>query len=423
MAGKGLKRLLTRDRLTQGIEVGRRGDGLLLDLHVVVEYGLNLAEVAATVRSRVAYEVERLTGPPGRRGRGAHRRRAAVGVTELDRARELARAALADARGEPPPDRRPQRLSRAGRGHRHEPDAHRPCHRRGARGLDRDRPRGAREGAHARGADGGARATRASSSRRSSAARPRCSARKARSTRRRIARAFRGASDAAYRAVRQAGRGDDADGDPRAGGGGRGPAARDARTTIELFRALVERGEDALARTPEQLAVLREAGVVDAGGAGLLEIVRGLAAALAGEPAPEAPVEHAHEAGVDAIHQELSRVPLLHGVRGRGRGARRRRARARAGAARRLAARRRRLDRAQGARAHRRSRRRARARHRGGGRRGGRDRQHAQADGAARGAAARGGARTSGTRSRPASSRSCRAAATAASSRATARRA
>ena len=29
MAGKGLKRLLTRDRLTQGIEVGRRGDALL----------------------------------------------------------------------------------------------------------------------------------------------------------------------------------------------------------------------------------------------------------------------------------------------------------------------------------------------------------------------------------------------------------
>ena len=62
MAGKGLKRLLTRDRLTQGIEVARRDDALLLDLHVVVEYGLNLAQVAATVRSRVAYEVERLTG-------------------------------------------------------------------------------------------------------------------------------------------------------------------------------------------------------------------------------------------------------------------------------------------------------------------------------------------------------------------------
>ena len=62
MAGNGLKRLLTRDRLTQGIGVSGDVDGLKLDLHVIVEYGLNLAEVASTVRSRVAYEVERLTG-------------------------------------------------------------------------------------------------------------------------------------------------------------------------------------------------------------------------------------------------------------------------------------------------------------------------------------------------------------------------
>ncbi len=64
MAGKGLKRLLARDRLTQGIDVSGTSEGLRVDLHVVVEYGLNLAEVAATVRSRVAYEVERLTGLP-----------------------------------------------------------------------------------------------------------------------------------------------------------------------------------------------------------------------------------------------------------------------------------------------------------------------------------------------------------------------
>jgi len=64
MAGKGLKRLLTRDRLTQGIGVSNRGEALAIDLHVIVEYGLNLAEVAAAVRSRVAYEVERLTGLP-----------------------------------------------------------------------------------------------------------------------------------------------------------------------------------------------------------------------------------------------------------------------------------------------------------------------------------------------------------------------
>jgi uncharacterized alkaline shock family protein YloU len=63
MAGRGrVGRLLSRDKLTQGIEVGGRDGALTLDLYVVVEYGLNLAEVAATVRSRVAYEVERWTG-------------------------------------------------------------------------------------------------------------------------------------------------------------------------------------------------------------------------------------------------------------------------------------------------------------------------------------------------------------------------
>ena len=120
-----------------------------------------------------------------------------------------------------------------------------------------------------------------------------------------IRRAFRAASDAAYRAVRRPVEGtmltvirelaEEAE-DPR-------NAALEPK---ELLKKLIERGEDALARTPDQLAVLREAGVVDAGGAGLLEIVRGVSAALSGEPIPDAPVEEAHEAGLDAVHQELS---------------------------------------------------------------------------------------------------------------------
>jgi uncharacterized alkaline shock family protein YloU len=62
MAGRRLPRLPGRDRLTDGIEVKSRNGGVEIDLHVVVEYGLNLAEVASTVRTRVAYEVERQTG-------------------------------------------------------------------------------------------------------------------------------------------------------------------------------------------------------------------------------------------------------------------------------------------------------------------------------------------------------------------------
>jgi uncharacterized alkaline shock family protein YloU len=66
MAGRpGLaaaRRLLARDKVTQGISVTRATEGLAIDVHIVVEYGLNLAEVASTLRSRVAYEVERMTG-------------------------------------------------------------------------------------------------------------------------------------------------------------------------------------------------------------------------------------------------------------------------------------------------------------------------------------------------------------------------
>ena len=67
MAKRRGARLTKREKPNQGVSV--RGDaetGVTIDLYVVVEYGLNLAEVAATVRSRVTYEVERITGLPVR---------------------------------------------------------------------------------------------------------------------------------------------------------------------------------------------------------------------------------------------------------------------------------------------------------------------------------------------------------------------
>ncbi len=50
-------------RRRHGVEVkpSEQG-GIELALSVVIAYGLNLAEVAATVRTRVSYEVERVTG-------------------------------------------------------------------------------------------------------------------------------------------------------------------------------------------------------------------------------------------------------------------------------------------------------------------------------------------------------------------------
>jgi fatty acid kinase len=118
------------------------------------------------------------------------------------------------------------------------------------------------------------------------------------------ARALRGASDAAYRAVRRPVEGTmltvvrelAEEAEHRAASGA--PVG-------DLLIELVRRGEEAVARTPEQLAVLREAGVVDAGGAGLVELLRGIAAAVAGEPVPEqVPVDA--PSAIDAVHLEPS---------------------------------------------------------------------------------------------------------------------
>ena len=120
------------------------------------------------------------------------------------------------------------------------------------------------------------------------------------------ARALRGASNAAYRAVRRPVEGtmlsvirelaEEAErrsGEPGPLGG--------------LLLELVRHGEEAVARTPEHLDVLRDAGVVDAGGAGLVELLRGLTGSVTGEPVPAAPEVASEIAGHDAIHLEPSR--------------------------------------------------------------------------------------------------------------------
>ena len=64
LAGRGrLSRLLPWG-IKKGVDVEQRDDGLAIELRVVVEHGLRLAEVASTVRSRVLYELERMVGLP-----------------------------------------------------------------------------------------------------------------------------------------------------------------------------------------------------------------------------------------------------------------------------------------------------------------------------------------------------------------------
>ena len=119
-----------------------------------------------------------------------------------------------------------------------------------------------------------------------------------------LSRAFRSASDAAYRAVRRPVEGTMLTVVREMAEEGEKPDVL-ALPKTEFLRRVVARGEEAVARTPELLAVLKAAGVVDAGGAGLLEITRGLAASAAGETIPDTVAEPA-TVGVDAIHLEPS---------------------------------------------------------------------------------------------------------------------
>jgi DAK2 domain fusion protein YloV len=81
---------------------------------------------------------------------------------------------------------------------------------------------------------------------------------------------------------------------------------QDAVLAGVLERA-IEDGERAVARTPEQLEVLRESGVVDAGGHGLVLILAGVVAGLRGEDG-EAPAVPHHEAPRGSLpHHEDSR--------------------------------------------------------------------------------------------------------------------
>ena len=84
------------------------------------------------------------------------------------------------------------------------------------------------------------------------------------------------------------------------------PAEQDA-LLAELLEDAVRDGEEAVARTPEQLEVLRESGVVDAGAHGLVVILAGVVAGLRGDIEASPPVPHYAPAAATRPHHEDSR--------------------------------------------------------------------------------------------------------------------
>jgi DAK2 domain fusion protein YloV len=121
-----------------------------------------------------------------------------------------------------------------------------------------------------------------------------------------VAEALRAASEAAYRAVMRPVEGTilTVAASCARGACDAAAAGKDLADVLHVARAAAA---EALERTPEQLAVLKEAGVVDAGGAGFLLLLDAMLHVVTGQPLPEAPApagpaavvpQHSQPAGV-----------------------------------------------------------------------------------------------------------------------------
>ncbi|HET7767960.1 MAG TPA: DAK2 domain-containing protein, partial [Chloroflexota bacterium] len=79
-----------------------------------------------------------------------------------------------------------------------------------------------------------------------------------------------------------------------------------APSCLQVLEAALASAVQAVERTPEQLPVLRQAGVVDAGGEGYRVILEGMALVLRGEPIPASAAEVMHSPMPHAAEHRLS---------------------------------------------------------------------------------------------------------------------
>ena len=68
MAGRGLRdgfaELLRREHVDKGVDVVQGDEGLVIDVYVIVQYGMRITEVAHNLQETVKFEVERAVNVP-----------------------------------------------------------------------------------------------------------------------------------------------------------------------------------------------------------------------------------------------------------------------------------------------------------------------------------------------------------------------
>jgi len=68
MAARGLRdgfaELLRRENVDKGVDVDQADEGLVIDVYVIVQYGIRISEVAHNLQETVKFEVERSVNVP-----------------------------------------------------------------------------------------------------------------------------------------------------------------------------------------------------------------------------------------------------------------------------------------------------------------------------------------------------------------------
>ena len=58
----GLVSLLRQDAMTKGIGVSSEDSGIIIDIHIIIEYGMNINSVCRSIVNRVRYTIEKSVG-------------------------------------------------------------------------------------------------------------------------------------------------------------------------------------------------------------------------------------------------------------------------------------------------------------------------------------------------------------------------
>ena len=61
-AADGLVSLLKKDHYEKGVQVLQEEDGIIVELHIVALYGMNLPAITRSIAKEIKYNVEQMTG-------------------------------------------------------------------------------------------------------------------------------------------------------------------------------------------------------------------------------------------------------------------------------------------------------------------------------------------------------------------------